>query len=81
MNFYSTKKSYNSRHGKVSCAILFMLFFTINAFAQFNTDRVMIMGRSALYYEDYVLSIQRFSLVISAKPHLAEPYFLSLIHI
>ena len=33
------------------------------------------MGRSALYYEDYVLSIQRFSLVINAKPHLAEPYF------
>lgn len=75
MNFYSTKISYKSRHGKVSCAILFMLFFAINTFAQFNTDRVMIMGRSALYYEDYVLSIQRFSLVISAKPHLAEPYF------
>ncbi len=33
------------------------------------------MGRSALYYEDYVLSIQRFSLVINAKPHLPEPYF------
>lgn len=35
----------------------------------------MIMGRSALYYEDYVLSIQRFSLVINSKPHMAEPYF------
>lgn len=43
--------------------------------AQINTDRVMQMGRSALYYEDYVLSIQRFSMVINARPYLAEPYF------
>ncbi len=35
----------------------------------------MLMGRNALYYEDYVLSIQRFNLVISAKPYLSEPYF------
>jgi len=44
-------------------------------FAQINTDRVMLMGRNALYYEDYVLSIQRFNMVINAKPFLSEPYF------
>lgn len=44
-------------------------------YAQINTDRVMLMGRNALYYEDYVLSIQRFNMVVAAKPHLAEPYF------
>ncbi|MBP5393823.1 MAG: tetratricopeptide repeat protein [Bacteroidaceae bacterium] len=33
------------------------------------------MGRNALYYEDYVLAIQRFNMVISAKPWLGEPYF------
>lgn len=43
--------------------------------AQINTDHVMIMGRNALYYEDYVLGIQRFNMVIHAKPFLAEPYF------
>jgi tetratricopeptide (TPR) repeat protein len=43
--------------------------------AQINTDRVMIIGRNALYFEDYVLSIQYFNQVISAKPYLAEPYF------
>ncbi len=43
--------------------------------AQINTERVMMMGRNALYYEDYVLSIQRFNRVISAKPYLSEPYF------
>lgn len=45
------------------------------ASAQINTDRVMIIGRNALYLEDYVLSIQYFNQVINAKPHLAEPYF------
>lgn len=43
--------------------------------AQLNTDRVMAIGRSALYFEDYVLSIQYFNQVIDAKPFMAEPYF------
>ncbi|MBO4905718.1 MAG: tetratricopeptide repeat protein [Bacteroidaceae bacterium] len=43
--------------------------------AQINTDRVMMMGRNALYYEDYVLAIQRFNMVINARPYLHEPYF------
>ena len=33
------------------------------------------MGRNALYFEDYVLAIQRFNMVISAKPWMGEPYF------
>lgn len=43
--------------------------------AQIDTERVMAIGRNALYFEDYVLSIQYFNQVINAKPHLAEPYF------
>ncbi len=43
--------------------------------AQVNTDRVLAIGRNALYFEDYVLSIQYFNQVIRVKPHLAEPYF------
>lgn len=43
--------------------------------AQINTDRVMTIGRNALYFEDYVLSIQYFNQVIKVKPYLAEPYF------
>lgn len=42
--------------------------------AQINTDRVLSIGRNALYFEDYVLSIQYFNEVISVKPYLAEPY-------
>ncbi|MBO4268228.1 MAG: tetratricopeptide repeat protein [Bacteroidaceae bacterium] len=43
--------------------------------AQINTDRMMSVGRTALYYDDYVLSIQYFNQVINAKPYLYEPYF------
>lgn len=43
--------------------------------AQLNTDRIVNMGRNALYFEDYVLSIQYFNLVVSAKPFLADPYY------
>ncbi len=56
-----------------------VLFFTIlNSIilsAQINTDRVTLIGRNALYFEDYLLAIQYFNQVIKAKPYLAEPYF------
>lgn len=42
--------------------------------AQMNTDRLTAIGRNALYFEDYVLSIQYFNQVIRLKPYLAEPY-------
>jgi tetratricopeptide (TPR) repeat protein len=58
-------------------AILFILFqiCSFSLFAQINTDRVLAIGRNALYFEDYVLSIQYFNQVIKSKPWLAEPYF------
>lgn len=62
--------------------ILFFIFSCLlvnerggKCYAQINTDRVLLMGRNALYYEDYILAIQRFNMVISAKPWLGEPYF------
>ena len=51
------------------------LFFSTLCSAQLNTVRVMEIGRNALYFEDYVLSIQYFNQVIDAKPFLHEPYF------
>lgn len=47
----------------------------VNAEAQINTDQVMRVGQNALYFEDYMLSIQYFNQVIQAKPYLAQPYF------
>lgn len=55
--------------------ILLYIIYSAVASAQINTNRVILMGRNALYYEDYVLAIQRFNSVIAAKPYLAEPYF------
>ncbi len=55
--------------------IWMMIASPLLALAQINTDRVMSIGRNALYFEDYVLSIQYFNQVINAKPYLAEPYF------
>ena len=43
--------------------------------AQLNTDRITAIGRNALYFEDYILSIQYFNQVINLKPYLSEPYF------
>ena len=64
-----------------SLSRLFLIFlfshsFIFPAFAQYNTDRLLTIGRSALYYEDYVLSIQYFNQVITAKPYLYQPWFL-----
>lgn len=54
--------------------LILLLVSCIHAAAQINTDQVMRIGRNTLYFEDYVLSIQYFNQVISAKPHLAQPY-------
>lgn len=55
--------------------VFFLQLYTIVLIAQVNTDRVMAIGRNALYFEDYVLSIQYFNQVIKAKPWMADPYF------
>ncbi len=62
---------------KVILAMMLLLTFLWSGrgLAQINTERVMLMGRNALYYEDYVLAIQRFNMVINAKPWMNEPYF------
>lgn len=54
---------------------LLSLCILLAAKAQVNTDHMMRVGRNALYYSDYVLSIQYFNQVISAKPYMHEPYF------
>ena len=55
--------------------LIYLLLFPAVVSAQINTERVMAIGRNALYFEDYVLSIQYFNQVVSAKPYLYEPYF------
>ena len=54
----------------------FVLVLCSPARAQLNTDRITAIGRNALYFDDYVLSIQYFNQVIKLKPYLSEPYLL-----
>ena len=56
-----------------------MLLLSTPMQAQLNTDRITSIGRNALYFEDYVLSIQYFNQVIKLKPYLAAPYQLRAI--
>ncbi|MGQ1786652.1 MULTISPECIES: tetratricopeptide repeat protein [unclassified Saccharicrinis] len=58
-----------------SLHILFLLVVSANSHAQIDTDRVLIIGRNSLYYEDYVLAISYFNKVIRVKPYLADPYY------
>ena len=55
--------------------LLALVILAIGAKAQLNTERVMIIGRNALYFEDYVLSIKYFNMVIGVRPRMSEPYF------
>ena len=55
-------------------------FLTLGStYAQLNTDRITAIGRNALYFDDYVLSIQYFNQVIKLKPYLSDPYLLRAI--
>ena len=55
-------------------------FLTLGSIsAQLHTDRITTIGRNALYFDDYVLSIQYFNQVIKLKPYLSEPYLLRAI--
>ena len=74
--------STHSTMKKTICNILLLAFVLLapcTVHAQLNTDRITSIGRNALYFEDYVLSIQYFNQVIKLKPYLAEPYQLRAI--
>lgn len=63
------------RLAKVLCGVCIGLLAVLPLKAQLNTDGIIIIGRNALYYEDYALAIQYFNQVIDAKPYLYEPYY------
>lgn len=47
--------------------------------AQINAEQVLRIGQNALYFEDYMLSIQYFNQAIQAKPYQAKPYLMRAI--
>ena len=73
--YHSFTKLYTPLHIGRGWGWVLLFFIPLASSAQFNTDRLLTIGRSALYYEDYVLSIQYFNQAITAKPYLYEPWF------
>lgn len=59
--------------------IAIFLASALSGQSQINTDQALRIGQNALYFEDYVLSIQYFNQVIQAKPYLAQPYLMRAI--
>lgn len=60
---------------RIGIVIIVLVAWALRAEAQINTDQVLRVGQNALYFEDYMLSIQYFNQVIASKPYLAQPYF------
>lgn len=54
---------------------LCLSLLSLSGKAQLNTDKVLSVGRSALYFQDYILAIQYFNQVIKVKPYLVESYY------
>ena len=65
-------------HVRRLALLLFVLCLSparYTASAQINIKGMMDIARNSLYYEDYVLSIQYFNMIINARPNLYEPWF------
>ncbi|KGN88063.1 tetratricopeptide repeat protein [Porphyromonas gulae] len=60
---------------KRSLFLLLLLLSVATARAQIDVDRVITIGRNALYFNDYVVSIGYFNQVVGLRPWMAEPYF------
>lgn len=64
--------------GKGLCfCLLSLCFFHIPqvAFSQVNTQQVLLMGRAALYYDDYITAIHYFNTVLEAKPYMSDALY------
>ena len=66
---------YHTQILKKLAILIAFLAGSVMAFSQVNTEQVLRVGQNALYFEDYMLSIQYFNRVIQSKPYLARPYF------
>ena len=56
-------------------AILFFTISSLAAFPQLNTDQYFYIGRSRIYFGNYVSAIENLNIVIKLRPNLPEPYY------
>lgn len=53
-----------------------LLFFpSLLCFGQWNVNNILQMGKSAIFFDDYVEAIDKFNNIIRIKPYLPEPFF------
>ncbi|MDY3857496.1 MAG: tetratricopeptide repeat protein [Muribaculaceae bacterium] len=64
-----------NRFLKITAVLTAVMLTPWRLCAQVNAEQVMRVGQNALYFEDYMLSIQYFNQAITAKPYLAQPWF------
>jgi tetratricopeptide (TPR) repeat protein len=60
---------------KKTFTILLFLVISFSAFPQLNTDQYFYIGRSRIYFGNYVSAIENLNIVIKLRPNLPEPYF------
>lgn len=56
-------------------AILFFTIISLSSFSQLNTDQYFYIGRSRIYFGNYVSAIENLNIVIKLRPNLPEPYY------
>lgn len=76
LRFFKVTKFFNAPPFRRGWGWALLFLFPLTSLAQYNIERLITIGRSALYYEDYVLGMQYFNQAIAAKPYLYEPWFL-----
>ena len=60
---------------KLKFLILYLLLGSSVASAQIDVQQVLSIGRNAIYFNDYIVSMGYFNQVIGLRPWMAEPYF------
>ena len=56
-------------------AIFLLTVISWPSFSQLNTDQYFYIGRSRIYFGNYVSAIENLNIVIKLRPNLPEPYF------
>ena len=69
------QRVFGSRTIRKLVVMCFILLTALPLNAQINVEHTINIGRNALFYEDYALSIQYFNLVINGRPNLYAPFF------
>ena len=60
---------------KLKFLIVSLLLGSSVASAQIDVQQVLSIGRNAIYFNDYIVSMGYFNQVIGLRPWMAEPYF------